>query len=882
MDVDKPSDSNAKNVKENKKTSSNKEEGEEQEEEEEEEANEEENEGEEDEEGEEEESEEEEEAEQEQEQDSDSDYLEEIAVDKIKKSSSSTRRRSTNQNLNAPPVKEEEDPEEQPSDKPGPQTEEEKEPDGPPKDIDDALTPRVGMVFDSVDDAFSYFRTYAFKTGFTAIKRTGHNFEGIRYRSMFSCNQAGKPGEGRSRSRKKPTGSNYALRQREPRSIKTECPAMMVIKDEMLEDKWKVVNIHLKHNHPCTADMIRFIKCFREMPDHVKKQRRINDEMAESVEQTFSELTESFKYPTRPKKGEIEELGLPPLGEADIKALVKFFNSMQAKKPDFYHSWELDEEGRIKYVFWADERSRAAYRYFNDVITVEQGRLATRSSVAVVALVGVNNHGQLVLLGCGLLAEETKESFVWLFKKWLRCVGGRLPEAVTTDYRKVVTEAVSEIFPSARHRFCVWNILKRINEKMTTEKVPKKDDIVADVKKVIYEVLSVTDFEKGWKDMLDKYRLTDDEWLSALYEQRKRWAPVYVNHMFWAGTSAVRRATEKPDAYFDGLVSTRATLQVFLEQYDTFIKAKVEKEAFEDLRSFYSRQQFMSGLQFEEQIGELYTRNIFHLFQDEVKRLMQVICNESDRSGASVTYTASELAEGKKVDFTVVYNSSDKDVWCICRSFQSRGILCSHTLAVLRTEYVMVIPQKYIVDRWRKDFKMNHSSGADVAGAIALSERELVNYDDLYNRGHRYFTDLVEIGAREPDMKDFVLSVVEAARDRMMRYDESQLGTGGERRMVDVNMASNAGITAVGPSRNGSGGAHSYNMVNVNLENEAAMAPTNFMQVHHHHHQQQQHAHNHGGMVPPQPPQKRGSGSKNPNLERNPNPYFMGGGMHVG
>jgi MULE transposase domain/FAR1 DNA-binding domain/SWIM zinc finger len=678
-----------------------------------------------------------EEEEEEERDDSDSDFLEEIDEREMKKLTPSLK--STNQNLNVPPVKEEpEEPSNDPlSDKTDPQ-QEEKEPDGPPKNLDEALVPRLGMVFNSVDDAFSYFRAYAFKKGFTAIKRTGHNFEGIRYRSMFSCNQAGKPGEGRSRSRKRPN-SQLPLRQREPRSIKTECPAMMVIKDEMLEDKWKVVSLHLEHNHPCTSDMIRFVKCFREIPESVRIQRGITDEMTESVDQLFSEITENFKYPTRPKKGELEELGLPPFGEVEVKALVKFLSNAQSKKPDFYHSWDLDEEGRIKHVFWADARSKAAYRYFNDVVTIEQARITARLSLPLIAIVGVNNHGQLVLLGCGILADETKESFVWLLKKWLRCMGGHLPEAVTTDYRKVVTEAVADVFPSARHRYCVWHILKRLGEKMTTEKVHQKESIIAEIKKAIYEALSVTDFEKGWKDLVDRFRLGEDEWLSQLYDQRKKWAPVYVNHMFWAGTSAVRRTAEKPDAFFDGLISTKSTLQQFLDQYDGFIKAKLEKEAFEDLRSFYSRQQFMSGLQFEEQIGELYTRNIFHLFQDEVKRLMQVICNEPDRTGTSVTYTVSELAEGKKVDFTVVYNPSDKDVWCICRSFQSRGILCSHTLAVLRTEYVMVIPNKYIVDRWRKDFKLSLASGPEVARLALVPESELSNYDDLYNHGHRYY-----------------------------------------------------------------------------------------------------------------------------------------------
>jgi hypothetical protein len=187
-----------------------------------------------------------------------------------------------------------------------------------------------------------------------------------------------------------------------------------------------------------------------------------------------------------------------------------------------------------------------------------------------------------------------------------------------------------------------------------------------------------------------------------------------------------------------------------------------------------------------------------------------------------------------------------------------------------------------------------------------FADHAILNY---YLTINRFFTDLIEIGAREPEMKDFVLTMVKETRDRMIRYDEAQFGTGGQRRGVDVNMASTETVAAVPSVRNG-GGAHPYNMVNVNLEADApiAMVPTNFMQVHHlhphphphqqqhphpyqhqqqqhqhqqphphqHSHQQLQHQHSHPALVP----QKRGSTSKNPNLERSP--YFTGSGMHVG
>jgi hypothetical protein len=38
--------------------------------------------------------------------------------------------------------------------------------------------------------------------------------------------------------------------------------------------------------------------------------------------------------------------------------------------------------------------------------------------------VGVNHHGQSILLGTGLILNEDTDTFVWLFNSWLRCMKG--------------------------------------------------------------------------------------------------------------------------------------------------------------------------------------------------------------------------------------------------------------------------------------------------------------------------------------------------------------------------------------------------------------------------------------------------------------------------
>ncbi|GJX90941.1 DEAD-box ATP-dependent RNA helicase 38-like protein [Tanacetum coccineum] len=59
------------------------------------------------------------------------------------------------------------------------------------------------------------------------------------------------------------------------------------------------------------------------------------------------------------------------LGVGDVEALRDYFVRMQRQSPNFFYALDIEDEGRLKHVFWADASSRTAYESFGDVITVE-------------------------------------------------------------------------------------------------------------------------------------------------------------------------------------------------------------------------------------------------------------------------------------------------------------------------------------------------------------------------------------------------------------------------------------------------------------------------------------------------------------------------------
>ncbi|CAI8590452.1 unnamed protein product [Vicia faba] len=89
------------------------------------------------------------------------------------------------------------------------------------------------------------------------------------------------------------------------------------------------------------------------------------------------------------------------------------------------------------------------------------------------------------------------------------------------------------------------------------------------------------------------------------------------------------------------------------------------------------------------------------------------------------------LVEGNKreiKDFEVLYSRSVGEVRCICCCFNFYGYLCRHALCVLNFNGVEEIPPKYILSRWKKDYKRlynpdHNSDSSDSIGSIQLCNK---------------------------------------------------------------------------------------------------------------------------------------------------------------
>ena len=140
-------------------------------------------------------------------------------------------------------------------------------------------------------------------------------------------------------------------------------------------------------------------------------------------------------------------------------------------------------------------------------------------------------------------------------------MSGCPPNAIITDQDKAMQNAIGIVFPKVRHRWCLWHILKKVPEKLRGYK--DYDSIKFHLLNVVYDSMTIEEFEENWAKFITAYQLEDNDWLAGLYDERYRWVPAFVKDIFWAGMSTTHRS-ESMHAFFDGYINSKTTLKQFV------------------------------------------------------------------------------------------------------------------------------------------------------------------------------------------------------------------------------------------------------------------------------------------------------------------------------
>lgn len=177
---------------------------------------------------------------------------------------------------------------------------------------------------------------------------------------------------------------------------------------------------------------------------------------------------------------------------------------------------------------------------------------------------------------------------------------------------------------------------------------------------------------------------------------------------------------------------------------------------------------------FELQLSKLYSKEIFKKFQFEVEEMYSCFSTTQIHvDGPIIIFLVKERVLGESNrreirDFEVLYNRSAGEVRCICSCFNFYGYLCRHALCVLNFNGVEEIPCKYILPRWKKDYKRlyipDHSS----------NDVDSTDHMQWFNQLYRSALQVVEEGVISLEHYSVALEAFEESQNRVREVEEKQ------------------------------------------------------------------------------------------------------------
>ncbi|XP_074271475.1 protein FAR1-RELATED SEQUENCE 5-like [Silene latifolia] len=332
------------------------------------------------------------------------------------------------------------------------------------KQLEDVFTPYIGMEFEDIEEAITFYKVYALGVGFDVRKYTTKKWrDGTIKSKLLVCNREGFTKSSNESPGKEEDGSKQERRNKLKR-IGCKARMRLFLKNGVL----LVDRFHEEHNHELVAVKDReFQKLSKNISKYhmglIVSNSRLNIgatrtyRMCKEVVNGYHNIGASlndFKNFQRDIKCFIHE--------RDEQLFIDHFKNMAETRPDFYFDYDVDVDGSLRRAIWADGIARRNYSVFGDAVSYDPTYSTNKYKMVFTPFTGIDNHKRSITFCCALIAKETTEPFNWVFERFLIAMRGKEPEYIITDQDPGIIASVPEKFKTARHRFCMWHIMNKV------------------------------------------------------------------------------------------------------------------------------------------------------------------------------------------------------------------------------------------------------------------------------------------------------------------------------------------------------------------------------------------------------------------------------------
>ncbi|KAE8806968.1 hypothetical protein D1007_16834 [Hordeum vulgare] len=369
--------------------------------------------------------------------------------------------------------------------------------------------------------------------------------------------------------------------------------------------------------------------------------------------------------------------------------------------PDHFHDYKVDAAGRLERLFWADAEARVSS--CGDVVVIDTTLQTNRYGAAFVSFVGMNHHRRPVLLGCGVLADQSPNSYVGLLRAFMISMGQERPKSLITDGGDALIHAVETVLPQSNHRICSCHLEEGIGEHLGGRSAQDGFRSL-----MLEDGCSPVEFEERWRSLVARHRTaSNQEWLCRMYVKRELWAAAFVRDKFFLGLARDEDKGMECLCLSSGLLtrfSEDMTLLALLQRADSSGKNMRAQEAELDEEADKSRVELTTEHKcLEEDAARSFTPANFAIVLEEIEALddfeiVDTLSSSSGRSGHKV-YTLDLHGDLFSVLQSHNHAKDDKETHssiifkCSCRKMERDGLPCRHIFHVLQHEKASSIPK---------------------------------------------------------------------------------------------------------------------------------------------------------------------------------------------
>ncbi|KAE8673662.1 hypothetical protein F3Y22_tig00111779pilonHSYRG00297 [Hibiscus syriacus] len=272
--------------------------------------------------------------------------------------------------------------------------------------------------------------------------------------------------------------------------------------------------------------------------------------------------------------------------DGDVNALIAYFDYKKHDDPGIFVTYSVDESGALHNLIWSDSTSRSDYICFGDVIAFDTTYKDNLYGRPIMPIVGANHHHNTIVFATAIIVDDTSQSF----------------------------EAIKFVIPNTKHKLCSWHISRNAQANIGDPK------FTAAFSKCMVSWWATDEFDIQWHSVVSEFNVEKHPWVIEKGNTWHLWAQAYLTGHFFANICSTQRCESMNASLAIALKHKKIYLDVVCAIEDGISRMRLNELKADYLSSQTKPFLITKLVEFESHASEIYTRESFRAFQEELQR----------------------------------------------------------------------------------------------------------------------------------------------------------------------------------------------------------------------------------------------------------------------